>query len=213
MGAIEQVIIAAAAVLLAISLIANALDRRDAKHQRVARSMADVNAYGGVAAMPIGRFWAVVASAHGNPDVLTSALARMTAEQIVAFQRRFDELHSDLFRHDLWGAAFVARDGCGDDSFDYIRAGIIGHGQAAYEMARFDPDGFFAGVVLRGEGIENERFLSAAGDAYHEVAGEELHLRHPRMRHPSEPAGETWDESDLGDRFPLTSSAVNDAVR
>ena len=154
-------------------------------------------------------FWNVVerpAAEHPDADPgwcvgeITADLARRPAADILAFDRHMWGHLRRSYRWDLWGAAFLLRGGCSDDGFDYFRAWLISRGRAVYEAALADPDslaGLFETAPSPREGwrVELEELMSAAPDAYRQVAGGEIALENE----PDEPwpdLGDSWDFDD-----------------
>jgi len=102
---------------------------------------------GRIPAMDIDAFWDIIeaARAHIGPgrpfdEVLTSRLASLTRQDILAYQERFDQVHAAVYRWDLWAAAYLIGGGCSDDSFIDFRAGLIAQGRQWYQKAVASPD-------------------------------------------------------------------------
>jgi hypothetical protein len=102
---------------------------------------------GMIPAMDIGAFWDIIeaARAHTGPgrpfdEVLTSRLASLTRQDILAYHERFDQVHAAVYRWDLWAAAYLIGGGCSDDSFIDFRAGLIAQGRQWYHKAAASPD-------------------------------------------------------------------------
>src|SRR6185312_99877 len=102
---------------------------------------------GRIPAMDIDAFWDIIeaARAHIGPgrpfdEVLTSRLASLTRQDILAYQERFDQVHAAVYRRDLWAAAYLIGGGCSDDSFIDFRAGLIAQERDWYEQAMTSPD-------------------------------------------------------------------------
>src|SRR4051794_31641519 len=112
------------------------------------------------------------------------------------------ELLAAAYRWDLWGAAYIINGGCSADSFEYFRLWLIAQGERGYREALADPET----LVDRAESdaTDAESLLYAAGDAYRVETGRDLP---GRPGHPSEPAGERWDEDDLERLFPKLRAA------
>ena len=115
--------------------------------------------------MDEAEFWGLVQSSkaasdgsfEGHADALASRLGALPAEKIVAFQRKFDELHGKAHSWDLWGAAYVIGGGCSDDSFTDFRSWLISMGHETYEKALADPESLAA--VALGAGGEEDTFF------------------------------------------------------
>ena len=97
--------------------------------------------------MDIDAFWDIIeaARAHTGPgrpfdEVLTSRLASLTRQDILAYHERFDQVRAAVYRWDLWAAAYLIGGGCSDDSFIDFRAGLIAQGRQWYQKAVASPD-------------------------------------------------------------------------
>ena len=107
-------------------------------------------------------------------DNLRHRLVKLSEEELRSFDRVFWELMDESYRADLWGAAYVIKGGCSDDSFDYFRAWLIMQGQQAYIEAFRNPDGL-APRARRGREVgdefEFEDVLSIASAIYEAKTG------------------------------------------
>ena len=86
----------------------------------------------------------VAAAASDRYDAFASALvdrlAATSNETIFEFRQIFEQLHSAIYRWDMWAAAYLIGGGCSDDSFMDFRAGLIAQGRDWYERAAASPD-------------------------------------------------------------------------
>ncbi|MFI4860069.1 MAG: DUF4240 domain-containing protein [Phycisphaerales bacterium JB063] len=154
-------------------------------------------------------FWKMIEDAKsecdGDPyeqaELLQSALADGSPEDILAFDRHFSELHAASYGWPLWGAAYLINGGCSDDSFDYFRAWLIGQGQAVFEKALADPDSLAELEDLEEDATDGEDILAAAYDAYQSATGEDL----PITKRAYPELGEDWDfddDDEMKSRYP-----------
>lgn len=103
--------------------------------------------------MDIHAFWHIIELAglraragdtNRNHERFASALRELLRplgpEAVVAFSCHFDERMRESYRHDLWDAAYLIDQGCGDDGFQDFRAWLISMGREVYERALHDPD-------------------------------------------------------------------------
>jgi hypothetical protein len=105
--------------------------------------------------MDIDAFWQLIeitpAESGGNPErqaeLLVQALLRMSIEDILGYQRIHDALEDRAYKADLWNAAFIIGEGCGNDRFMDFRAWLIAQGKATYENALRNPD-MLADLIL-----------------------------------------------------------------
>ena len=165
-------------------------------------------------------FWAIVEEAGGGrkgvfrrrrepdlteqADMLVERLRRLDPQEIVDFDRLWNDLHDRAYSWDLWGAAYVINGGCSDDCFDYFRAYLIALGREPYELGLRDPDALGERVQPEGDW---EAFMDPALRAYERQTGEDMPLT--PARRPREPAGEPWDGDDaagLARRYPKLSA-------
>src|SRR5262245_46310473 len=95
------------------------------------------------------RFWDVIAFAckHDVEDFygewsgpLVEALATLPPEDVVCFDRWFDDRTDALYTRNHWGAAYLINGGASDDGFYYWRCWLVGMGKTIYEAALKDPD-------------------------------------------------------------------------
>jgi hypothetical protein len=162
-------------------------------------------------------FWALIddtrtvgeGDLHRHAEVLRCRLARMTAEEILAFERRWREYDARAYRWDLWAAAYLLNGGCDDRCFEHFRSYIIGLGQRVYEDALADVDS----LVFLAEGgpahqfaYDAEPLAFAAADAYLAITGSDIPDIVPQL--PVEPAGREWDEERPQDAAPRIAAAV-----
>ena len=125
-------------------------------------------------------FWKLIEKTRDESDgdlekqmtLLTDTLVNMPTAAILDYQRIHDELHGRAYRHELWNAAYLIGEGCGDDGFMDFRAWLIAQGQSVYENALRDPD-TLAEVVSDKERYDTqfEGFLYVAADAYEQKTG------------------------------------------
>jgi hypothetical protein len=162
-------------------------------------------------------FWGVIATAraHSGPgklfdQALSDYLATCTEQDVLAYQRRFDEVHAVLYRWDMWAAAYLIGGGCSDDGFIDFRAGLIAQGLDWYEKAAASPDSLaghptvavaanrsaisplFDEMVNYAAPLAFER-MTGNKDAFNEACAR---YRDPRERRNEEPAGEDFDFDD-----------------
>jgi hypothetical protein len=138
-------------------------------------------------AMEHARFWSLIADAKGSSAALTRALSALPRTDIEGFDAWFWAYYVATSREDLWAAVYAIRGGCGDDSFDYFRAWLIGRGEDAVLGAIRDPESL--AEQIGDDDPRDEGMLGAARHAY----GDEL----PETPTPSIPGRDAWP----ADRF------------
>lgn len=136
--------------------------------------------------MDIDTFWDIIETARaqsgpGRPidQALAGCLAARSRGDILGFQQRFDELHTALYRWDVWAAAYLIGGGCSDDGFLDFRAGIIAQGRDWYEQAAASPDSLadhpaVADAAARAgdDALFFEEFAYAARAAFEQATGD-----------------------------------------
>jgi hypothetical protein len=116
--------------------------------------------------MDLDRFWALVEASAGGARELKELLARLSREEIVAFDQRLAEVMFALDQreiHDISGGS--------DDGFEYVRLWIISRGQQYFESVMHDPEN---APHFADEEEENEEFGYAAAEVYEERFGEPM---------------------------------------
>jgi hypothetical protein len=137
-------------------------------------------------------------------DALTALLLEVSATDIMAFGRLFEQYADQAYRNDLWAAAYIINGGCSDDGFEYFRRWLIGQGEAVYTAALRDPESLLFVVTPYNQdnpflGYECEPLGWVAGQVYEQKTGSVM----PRPPHPMpELVGEDWDDEDLPAMFP-----------
>jgi len=157
-------------------------------------------------------FWDLIAASkdasdgtfEGRAESLASRLSALAGQEVVDFKRIYDECMDRAYTWDLWGAAYVIGGGCSDDGFTDFRSWLISAGREIYEKALADPE-TLADVEFGADAEEDaffEEFAYVPGQVYRKKTGDDLPARY--RSHPSEPAGEEWEEEgdDLSRRYP-----------
>jgi len=151
-------------------------------------------------------FWGVVQRAHdAAPDdmdrkceALKAELAKLPAADASDFAVLFDAMMDKAYSYELWGAAYVIRGGCGDDTFSDFRSSLISRGRTCFERAMADPDSL-AADDLDEDTWFYEGYQYAVTEGVTAVAGSRPARRSP---HPDRPSGQDWSDEDLPVRFP-----------
>lgn len=131
-------------------------------------------------------------------------LEKLPIEEIGGFQLHLDRLMDQMYRWDLWGAAYVMNGGCSDDGFEYWRAWLIAQGRETWEAAIGDPETLAKAKLRYGEDgcYWCESLLYVASEAFESKGGTDLPRDHTPG--PKDPAGQAWDENgdELERKFP-----------
>jgi len=133
-------------------------------------------------------------------DNLHHRLMKLPEEALRSFDRIFWELMDEAYRADLWGAAYIIKGGCSDDSFDYFRAWLIMQGEQPFTEALKNPDGL-APRARRGQEMgsefEFEDVLGIAGAIYEAQTGRSDFYQHQPARAASLVGNlEAWSDVD-----------------
>ncbi|HXV94645.1 MAG TPA: DUF4240 domain-containing protein [Pseudonocardia sp.] len=165
--------------------------------------------------MDVDAFWALVESARSDVDgqvddeALATRLTRVSPEEIVGFQVRFDRTCDALHRWDVQAAAYLIGGGCSDDAFTDFRAGVVGLGREWYERVLGSPDDLAGHPVVRRAAAEGddealfaESLAYAAGEAYAQVTGDEEAF-HAALEALAEAAAGPGEAADLGEDLDL----------
>ena len=162
------------------------------------------------------QFWELIAlsrqEARGDDRKQEKALEKRLRElpprEIVSFNKHFDEYRDRAYHWDLWGAVYVIRNGCGDDSFSDFRDWLISRGEEVYRAALREPNSLLM-VVKPAQGRKRNikpplRFSNPAMFVWAELTGKDMFDMPSRNCVREEPAGEEWaeDGDDLRQRFP-----------
>ncbi len=158
------------------------------------------------------QFWDIIETAklesEGDGEVqleiLQTKLNALKPDDIMGFQRLFDQFHRVSYRTDLWGAAFIMNGGASDDGFDYFRGWVISQGKKVFEAALENPDSLAAVVPEDAEadfGFENEDILNLGTRAWVKKTGLDTDAFYERLGPPDRlPAlGEFLWGDDAGD--------------
>jgi hypothetical protein len=172
------------------------------------------------------RFWDVIAFAckHGVEDFtsdwgasLEEALMTLAPEDVVRFDRWFDDRTAALYTNNHWGAAYLINGGASDDGFYYFRCWLVGMGKAVYEAALKDPDSLADVVDPECDDYEAEIY-GAARQAWLGLGldSDDLDRAYQALgkRKPEKLAGRRWDFDDdaqVRKRFPRLAALYLDA--
>jgi predicted DNA-binding WGR domain protein len=152
-------------------------------------------------------FWALIdQSRRATEDIeeqidrLRNLLGQLTADEILAFDRHFQEALQAAYRWELWAAAYIINGGCSDDGFDYFLGWLIAQGQRYFEASLADPNN--AGTKVEpGDYVECEEIWYVAAEAYETLTGKsDFHERAVPV--PRELQGNESDEAHVNELFP-----------
>jgi hypothetical protein len=166
------------------------------------------------------RFWDLIAVACKH-DVeedftdewslpLVEQLMTLPPQDVVRFDRWFDEKTDALYTRDHWGAAYFINGGASDDGFYYFRCWLVGMGKTIYEAALKDPD-TLADVVVNADRLDYEAEIYGAASIAWENLGrseeefDEVDEALGKRRPGRELTGKKWNfgsQAERRRRFP-----------
>jgi hypothetical protein len=168
--------------------------------------------------MPEDQFWWIIAATTKHKrdperqcDVLKKQLQNLNTDEVVSFERRFQELQRRSYNWDVWGATYVVHGGASDDAFEYFQRWLISRGRADYELVVREPDSL--GSIIpkdQDEPFEFEEFAYVASEVWQSKTGIDP-WQHERGRFPytgappaQEVAGTPFEDSEglLEKRYP-----------
>jgi hypothetical protein len=164
--------------------------------------------------MTCDEFWTIVDRVHAAAgwdrerkcELLGQELRALSAAEMRSFDEHYRALYYQAYTEDLWGAAYVIRHGCGDDSFMDFRSTLIFMGRDIVEKAFRDPESL-AELNLNRETAASQAYSIAMRDAFDDVMKREGISQEeidswPAPPHPQTPTGVPFKESALTSRYP-----------
>jgi hypothetical protein len=151
-------------------------------------------------------FWEVIAEARAAaefsfevPERLKEKLEAMNVTAIKKFDKLFRQKVASLYRWDLWALAYIMNGGCGDDAFEYFRAGLVIQGKEFYDLAFQNINALAEKLNAFDGDIECEQALNIAENAYSDKTGDFMPYQDVDM---PDIQGEKWEEEDLPKNYP-----------
>ena len=159
--------------------------------------------------MNIDEFWKIVervhaASAHDMKNkcrLLADELRRLSAEEVVSFGRHFRDCFYKAYNWDIWAAAGMIAQGCGDDGFMDFRSTLISLGRGPFEAAVRDADSLADFDIDRAWACY-EGYQYVPSQVYEEKQLGEDPPSEGGPGHPITVSGIPFVEWDLEKRFP-----------
>ena len=132
------------------------------------------------------QFWEIIETSLLNTNYslktqysqLEQVLKTKSLDEVIGFYYHSIELYRKAYSPELWAAPYIARNGCGDDSFHYFRYWLLTRGKKVYYDALKDPDSLiseFEHYEYRND-IQAESLSSIANELYAEITGEKFYL-------------------------------------
>lgn len=123
-----------------------------------------------------GEFWNLLAQWNGQEGRMF--IEESTEEELIGFCYHSVELYRRALTSDLWAAVYVARGGCGDDSFHYFRCWLVKQGKSIYYNALNNPDSLLS-VFEKYENVDqilSDSILVEIQDIYYKLKNEDLDI-------------------------------------
>ncbi len=166
--------------------------------------------------MTEANFWAIIdracesdaESADEWDQRLQAELELLPADDIVAWNHRFDHFAAQAYTTDLWGAAYLINGGASDDGFYYFRCWLIGMGRAVYESALRNPDTL--ADVVKPEIMAEAEIYAAAHQAWMKVTRRSPDDDYPARDESAAMVGDEWNFDELDEvrrRFPRLAAS------
>ncbi|MFZ6862793.1 DUF4240 domain-containing protein [Undibacterium sp. Ji67W] len=128
-----------------------------------------------LAAMSSSEFWEVVQKCKRFDDPADgqeNKLAKLQPQQVAAFKWHLENFVCAAYSWDMWGAAYMLRSGCSEDSFMNFLYGLVSQGKRRYEKAVHNPDSL---AELWGQpDISSEDYCYVPRRVYAEMTGQEI---------------------------------------
>lgn len=131
-------------------------------------------------------------------EYLIDALTKFKPAEIKAFNKILKDKMLQAYHWDLWALAYLAQDGCSDDSFEGFRAWLILQGEDVFHTALNDPDKA-AKNVPSGLTTTAMELLSVPDIAHEKQTGTPLK---PERAKTAKLKGKEWQEEELKETYP-----------
>ncbi len=149
-------------------------------------------------------FWELIVQARKNKasnakfiENISNKLIEFSAKEIKNFYKIFLGYFEKLNHWDVWAFAFIYRNGCGDDEFDYFKSWVISMGPDMYNKIlklNIDKNDF-----QNLDDPQLEGFLYLPENIYESITYEEMpNLKIKKQQFP----GKEWDEINLQILYP-----------
>lgn len=119
-------------------------------------------------------FWTLIESTKNTESQvasLTEELKLLTPEEIIQFEKSFNEFCYMCHVPDLWAAAYITMGGCSDENFQHFKYWIIAQGSDVFYEVIKNPDSLSEHIPheysITGEVPELEELQYVSLDAYY----------------------------------------------
>lgn len=160
-------------------------------------------------------FWELIdktkkSDSDEHVERLEAKLVKLSVPELLWFGHWWSRSHTEAYRWNLWGAAYLMNGGCSDDGFIDFRSWLILKGETVFRSALLNPEGL---TKVRAEPDEASCECYPAPNAYTQlVPGTDhsdyytaLDAARGHSTDPNEPLGEEWDfdnETEMKARLP-----------
>jgi hypothetical protein len=164
--------------------------------------------------MTIDEFWNIVDRVHAasngdksaKQELLREELRKLSPDAVGSFYVHFHNCMVKAYDWNLWAAAYIIGEGCGDDSFSDFRAWLISMGRNTFENIIAAPE-LLIEIDQNPGDFFNEGYQYIPWQVYEEMTGEMPVGGDP---YPDSPSGDQWEEDDLPNLYPALDKKFND---
>ncbi len=128
---------------------------------------------------------------------LSNQLEEFKSTEIIKFYRILLNKIEELNHWEIWALAYISRQGCGDDEFDYFKPWVISKGKKLFEFIK--AKNFTNVKPYFDEDPQLEELLYVCENIYEKKTNEIIpNVRVKRQKM----SGEQWEEENLANEFP-----------
>ena len=168
--------------------------------------------------MPEEQFWKIIQKTFNKSngdfeeqqDYLAKELRSLSLQDIIAFENKFKQLHTQAYNWQLWGAIYIIHGGCSDDSFLDFRDWVIAQGQDFYYKTLANPESL-AGLDQEKFDIDWEGMGYIPATVFKDLTGQDIPSN---FNGAHQITGKEWKEEgdDLKNMFPKLYAKYPDNV-
>ena len=151
-------------------------------------------------------------NASKQANLLVEELAKLSEDEITAFDTILHDRMDEAYDAALWDAAEIIGCGCGDDGFYEFRGWLIAHGKEVYESALADPENLIDLIEIE-DNAQDGAILYAVYPAYEQKTGQDLPWGYRKNRKRPLLKGTHWAEEDRKERFPKLAAKFGDCEK
>lgn len=159
------------------------------------------------------QFWEIIEQSRQKSEgqiteqaeLIVETLYSLPADEILSFNAILDKYQQMAYSYDLWAVAYLAYDGCDDDSFEHFRSWLISFGRAKF-LQFIDNADSAADLVL--EVLPSEeplyeasQILFAPAEAYEKKTGKQIYSA-MSVSPMGKPRGVEFNERNIQQIYP-----------